>query len=88
MDANNGVIFINNDDKLLNKYGLKLTNTVTFAFNNDADVKGKITGYNSMGQAKIEIFYAHKVFSLSLPLYGEQNAKNFLAAVAISLNVV
>jgi UDP-N-acetylmuramoyl-tripeptide--D-alanyl-D-alanine ligase len=84
-DARHGVIFINNDDKLLNKYGLKLNNTVTFAFNNDADVKGKITGYNSIGQAEIEISYAKKVFSLSLPLYGEQNAKNFLAAVAISL---
>jgi UDP-N-acetylmuramoyl-tripeptide--D-alanyl-D-alanine ligase len=84
-DARHGVIFINNDDKLLNKYGLKLNNTVTFAFKNDADVKGKITGYNGLGQAEIEISYAKKVFSLSLPLYGEQNAKNFLAAVAISL---
>ena len=85
MDANNGVIFINNDDKLLNKYGLKLTNTVTFAFNNDADVKGKITGYNKLGQAEIQISFAKKTFKVSLPLYGEQNAKNFLAAVAISL---
>jgi UDP-N-acetylmuramoyl-tripeptide--D-alanyl-D-alanine ligase len=84
-DARHGVIFINNDDKLLNMYGLKLNNTVTFAYNNDADVKGKIIGYNCMGQAEIEISYAEKVFSLSLPLYGEQNAKNFLAAVAISL---
>ena len=85
MDANNGVIFINNDDKLLIKYGLKLNNTVTFAFNNDADVKGKITGYNKLGQAEIQISFAKKTFKVSLPLYGEQNAKNFLAAVAISL---
>jgi UDP-N-acetylmuramoyl-tripeptide--D-alanyl-D-alanine ligase len=84
-DARHGVIFINNDDKLLNKYGLKLKDKVTFAFNNDADIKGKITGYNSMGQPEIEISYAKKVISFYLPLYGEQNAKNFLAAVAISL---
>ena len=84
-DARHGIIFINNDDKLLNKLGLKLKKTVTFAFNNDADVKGKIIGYNSMGQPEVEISYAKKVFNLSLPLYGEQNAKNFLAAVAISL---
>src|ERR1035437_7308563 len=84
-DARHGVIFINNDDKLLNKFGLKLNKTVTFAFNNDADVKGKITGYNSLGQPGIEFSYAGKVFSVYLPLYGEQNAKNFLAAVAISL---
>jgi UDP-N-acetylmuramoyl-tripeptide--D-alanyl-D-alanine ligase len=84
-DARHGVIFINNDDKLLYKYGLKLNNTVTFAFKNDSDVKGKITGYNSMGQPEIEISYAKKVFSFYLPLCGEQNAKNFLAAVAVSL---
>ena len=84
-EAHNGVIFINNDDKLLNKYGLKLKNKVTFAFNNDADVKGIISGYNSMGQAEIEISFAKKVLRLSLPLYGEQNAKNFLAAVAMAL---
>ena len=84
-EAHNGVIFINNDDNLLNKYGLKLKNKVTFAFNNDADVKGKISGYNSMGQAEIEISFAKKVLRLSIPLYGEQNAKNFLAAVAIAL---
>ena len=78
-DAHNGMIFINNDDKLLNKYGLKLNNKVTFAFNNNADIKGKITGYNNLGQAEIQISFAKKSLRLSLPLYGEQNAKNFLA---------
>ena len=84
-DAHNGMIFINNDDKLLNKYGLKLNNKVTFAFNNNADIKGKITGYNNLGQAEIQISFAKKSLRLSLPLYGEQNAKNFLAAVAIAI---
>jgi len=81
-DAHNGMIFINNDDKLLNKYGLKLNSKITFAFNHNADIKGKITGYNKLGQAEIQISYAKKTFKVSLPLYGEQNAKNFLAAVA------
>lgn len=84
-DAHNGMIFINNDDKLLKKYGLKLNHKVTFAFNNDADIKGIITGYNNLGQAEIEITFAKKVLKLSLPLYGEQNAKNFLAAVAVAI---
>src|ERR1035437_3746595 len=84
-DAHNGMIFINNDDKLLKKYGLKLNHKVTFAFNNDADIKGIITGYRSLGQAEIQISFAKKIIRLSLPLYGEQNAKNFLAAVAVAI---
>jgi len=84
-NAHKGIIFINNDDKLLNKYGLKLRNKVTYAFNNNADVKGKIIGYNKLGQAEIQIFYTKKTFKVSLPLYGEQNAKNFLAAVAVAV---
>ena len=84
-NAHNGVIFINNDDKLLNKYGLKLNNKVTFAFNHKADIKGKITGYNKLGQTDIEVVFSNKVLKLSLPLHGEQNAKNFLAAIAIAI---
>ena len=86
-NAHNGMIFINNDDKLLNKYGLKLNNKVTFAFDHKADIKGKITGYNNLGQAEIEVTFANKILRLSLPLYGEQNAKNFLAAIAIAIKL-
>jgi UDP-N-acetylmuramoyl-tripeptide--D-alanyl-D-alanine ligase len=84
-NARNGMIFINNDDKLLNKYGLKLKNKVTYAFNNRADIKGKITGYNNLGQVEIEISDSKKTYRLSIPLYGEQNAKNLLAAVAVAI---
>jgi UDP-N-acetylmuramoyl-tripeptide--D-alanyl-D-alanine ligase len=83
--SRNGMIFFNNDDKLLSKYGLKFNNKITFAFKNKADFKGKIIGYNTLGQAEIEISFAKKILRFSLPLYGEQNAKNFLAAVSIAL---
>jgi UDP-N-acetylmuramoyl-tripeptide--D-alanyl-D-alanine ligase len=86
-ELNNGIIFINNDDPLLKKAGKKLNNKVSFAFKNQADIKGKILGYNNLGQAVIEISFSNKVLRLSLPLYGEQNAKNFLAAVAIALKL-
>jgi UDP-N-acetylmuramoyl-tripeptide--D-alanyl-D-alanine ligase len=85
-EAHNGMVFINNDDKLLKQFGKNLVNKVTFAFNSEADVCGKISGYNSEGQPEILITNAKKTFSLSLPLYGQQNAKNFLAAVTIALN--
>jgi UDP-N-acetylmuramoyl-tripeptide--D-alanyl-D-alanine ligase len=84
-DARKGLSFINNDDKLLNKYGADLKNRVTYGFNNSAKVKGKIKGYNSEGQAELEISSGKKRFTLFISLYGEQNAKNFLAAAAVAL---
>jgi UDP-N-acetylmuramoyl-tripeptide--D-alanyl-D-alanine ligase len=85
-DSNNGMVFINNDDKLLKQYGKKIVNKVTFAFNSDSDVKGKIVAYNSQGQPEIQITSAKNIFRLSIPLHGQQNAKNLLAAVTVALN--
>ena len=82
-----GIVFINNDDPLLNKTGSKLANKISYAFNHKADVKGKITGYNEVGQTKLEIVYGKKKVSLSSPLYGEQNARNILAAVAVAFKL-
>jgi UDP-N-acetylmuramoyl-tripeptide--D-alanyl-D-alanine ligase len=86
-EANNGVVFINNDDPLLKKFGTELNKKISFAFKSDADVKGKITGYNNLGQTQIEVSSEKKVVRVSLPLFGEQNAKNFLAAAAIALHL-
>jgi UDP-N-acetylmuramoyl-tripeptide--D-alanyl-D-alanine ligase len=86
-ESRKGMIFINNDDTYLRKYGAKLKNKVTFAFNNYAIVKGKIIGLTGEGKTEILIKYARKTFKLSVPLYGEQNAKNVLAAVTIALKM-
>jgi UDP-N-acetylmuramoyl-tripeptide--D-alanyl-D-alanine ligase len=86
-NSRKGLVFINNDDKLLNKSGDKLENKITFAFNNEADVKGKILGYSEEGQTQIELSSGKKKISLFLPLYGEQNAKNLLAAAAVAFNL-
>jgi len=82
-----GIVFINNDDKLLNKSGRSLDKKVTYAFETEADVRGKILGYNEKGQTKVEISSGKKKITLSLPLYGEQNAKNLLAATAIAIKL-
>ncbi|MDR3609861.1 MAG: UDP-N-acetylmuramoyl-tripeptide--D-alanyl-D-alanine ligase [Ignavibacteriaceae bacterium] len=84
-ETHKGISFINNDDKILNQYGRNLVNKFTFAFNAKADVKGFISGYNNEGQPEILITYANRSFKLAIPLYGQQNAKNFLAAVTIAL---
>jgi len=86
-EAGNGLVFINNDDNLLKKSGNKLVRKITYAFDNEADVRGKILGYNEEGQTEIEITFGKKKVRLSLPLYGEQNAKNLLAAAAIAFKL-
>ncbi len=86
-ESRKGFVFINSDDELLNKSGNKINNKLTYAFKHKADVKGKILGYNEEGQTKIELVYGKKKISLSLPLYGEQNAKNLLAAAAIAFKL-
>jgi UDP-N-acetylmuramoyl-tripeptide--D-alanyl-D-alanine ligase len=86
-ESRKGLVFINNDDKLLNKSGDKLDNKISYAFNSKSDVKGKLLGYNEEGQTKIELSYSKKKMSLSSPLYGEQNAKNLLAAVAVAFKL-
>ena len=86
-ESRKGIVFINNDDKLLKKSGDKVVNKITFSFDNTADVKGKILGYNEEGQTKIELSYGKKKMSLSLPLYGEQNARNLLAAAAVAFKL-
>jgi UDP-N-acetylmuramoyl-tripeptide--D-alanyl-D-alanine ligase len=86
-ESREGLVFINNDDKLLRISGDKLAKKITYAFDNEADVRGKITGYNGEGQTEIEISYGKKKVRLSLPLYGEQNAKNLLAAAAIAFKL-
>lgn len=79
-----GLVFINTDDDLLNRYGKKFRNKVTFGFNKNSDYSGRLTGIDNHGKATIEIHYKDKVFTTKLPFEGEQNAANFLASFAIA----
>jgi UDP-N-acetylmuramoyl-tripeptide--D-alanyl-D-alanine ligase len=85
--AKKGLIFINNDDPLLKKAGKNYKNKITFAFSSHADIKGKLTGYTGEGKPMIEIRYKKRKFKGNLPLYGEQSAKNFLAASAVAFKM-
>jgi len=82
-----GCVFINNDDPLLKAIGKNYKNKVTFGFNSNADVKGRLTGYTDDGRPMIEITYKKKKVKEILPLYGEQSAKNFLAASAVAFKL-
>ncbi len=81
----NGVIFINNDDALLKNEMKSYGNKITFGFLNGSNIKGEIGGFNNNGQTLMNIRYGKKTITQSLPLYGEQNAKNYLASVAVAL---
>ena len=92
-DERNGIIFINNDDKILKKTSGKYKNTLTYGFkshkgrNPNIDVEGKFCGYTDDGRPVIEIIYKNKKIVQSLPLYGRHNASNYLAAVTVGLKL-
>lgn len=80
-----GTVFINMDDPIISKHHREYKNKCTFGFKGTVDVKGKIIGNTEDGRTKIQIVYKDKKFETVLPVYGESNAKNFLAAAAIVL---
>lgn len=78
-----GKIFINSDDELISEYSRKFRNKIKFGFNQPADVNGRIISYDAIGRANIEIKTKAKKINMLVPMPGESNAKNFLAASAI-----
>ena len=82
-----GKLFINVDDDLIYKSSGKYRNKIKYGFNGKADFKGKIISYDSIGKARLELRSKSKRINLTVPLPGESNAKNFLAASAVSLEL-
>lgn len=82
-----GKLFINVDDDLIYKSSGKYRNKIKYGFNGKADFKGKIISYDSIGKARLELRSKAKRINLTVPLPGESNAKNFLAASAVSLEL-
>lgn len=79
-----GLVFINKDDELLTEYGKSFKRKVTFGFNNHCDYTGRIEDVDKSGRVTIGIYHHKKKFRAKLPIAGEQNARNFLAAFAIA----
>jgi UDP-N-acetylmuramoyl-tripeptide--D-alanyl-D-alanine ligase len=84
--ARDGVIFINNDDELLKKSVRGYHKRITYGFKK-ADVTGRILNYTVEGKTNLEINFGKRKLSGVLPLYGEQNAKNFLAASTVAFKL-
>ena len=87
----NGFLFVNNDDSLLKKSYKDYKNRITFGFSFDkgsvVNVQGKLAGYTDEGRPIIEVSYKNKKINQALPLYGKQNASNYLAAVTVGLKL-
>ncbi len=80
-----GQVLINIDDHIIHRNQKKYHNRITYGFKGSPDIKGKILGYTEDGKTQVLITYKNKKIEVELPLYGESNAKNFLAAVSASL---
>ena len=85
--ARNGIVFINNDDNMISKTMLEYPKRITFGFESISDVKGSIKSFDEEGKPLIEICYKDLKIQQLFNLYGEQSAKNFLAAAAIALKL-
>jgi len=84
---NNGKVFLNYDDPIIKAKHSRKGKYISFGFTGNVDVRGKIKSYTDDGQPIIEINYKKKKAEFTLPIYGEQNAKNFLAACAVALEL-
>lgn len=85
--SNGGKIFLNYDDPIIKARHSKKGKNVSFGFTSNADVRGKIKSYTKDGKPIIEISYKRKKVDVNLPVHGEQNAKNFLAACSVALDL-
>lgn len=86
-EKRNGVVFLNMDDPIIRKNAIQFAKNVTYGFKGKVDVKGKVLSYTEDGRTEIQISYKGRKFKTILPIYGESNAKNFLAASAIALKL-
>lgn len=84
---NNGKVFINLDDRILRSKKEKYVNSSTFGFNSEADITGEMKGFDEFGRPLLKVRSKRKSIESVLPLLGEANAKNFLAAVAVAISL-
>lgn len=85
--SNKGTLFINNDDPLLVSANKKYKRRITFGLDKKLDVKGEITGYTNEGKPIVNVSYKGKSSAFEIPLYGEQSAKNFIAAATVAFRI-
>lgn len=81
---NEGIIFINDEDKYLRTYNKNYKRRITFGFKKPSNVNAQILSYTIEGKTKVKINFPKYSLEVALPLYGEINVKNILAAVSVA----
>jgi UDP-N-acetylmuramoyl-tripeptide--D-alanyl-D-alanine ligase len=81
---NSGKVFINNDDPILKSFGKTIKNKITYAVDEKADYQAVIKKYDELGRPLIEIKYGKNIAKINLPVSGEKNVSNYLAAFAVA----
>ncbi|MBK9097785.1 MAG: UDP-N-acetylmuramoyl-tripeptide--D-alanyl-D-alanine ligase [bacterium] len=84
---NGGKVFLNYDDPIIKAKHSGKGNRVSFGFSGRVNVKAKLKNFTDDGKPVIEVSYKKKRFDIILPIYGEQSAKNFLAACSVALEM-
>lgn len=86
-EACGGKLFVNNDDRLIRDKSRKMMNRITFGLKGKCDIRGSIKGVGKNGETILNIATSKKNFDVKVPLLGQTNAKNFLTAAAIALEL-
>jgi UDP-N-acetylmuramoyl-tripeptide--D-alanyl-D-alanine ligase len=84
---NGGKVFLNYDDPIIKANHSKKGNHISYGFSGRVDVGGKIKSYTNDGNPSIELSMKGKKTEITLPTYGEQSARNFLASYAIAADL-
>jgi len=85
--SNGGKVFLNYDDLIIKAKHSRKGDNISYGFSGKVDVLGKIKSYTDDGKPVIEINYNKKKAEVTLPIYGEQSANNFLASCAVALEL-
>ncbi len=86
-DKKDGMVFINNDDKLLKNSQKYFKNKITYGFCKGSDFQACNLGKTKDGRDIIEIKYRSRSYKVTLPFYGEHNTSNFLSASSAALSL-
>lgn len=84
---NSGKVFLNYDDPIIKAKHSRGGKRISYGFSGRVDVRGKINSYTDDGKPVVTIEYKKMNYEITLPIYGEQSAKNFLAACTIALEM-
>ena len=84
---NGGKVFLNYDDPIIKAKHSGKGKHISYGFSGKVDVLGKIKSFTDDGRPVIDITYRKKNCEITLPLHGEQSAKNFLACSAVALEL-